>query len=180
MLEVTITLVVSKIKIDTYCERRKMVERKNYIDKDALHHLSKDSEQQLSNRFHFLTLENDIDDHTSNIVDMIKKISTSKRQKLSPETKLLMKKRREMKQDGSLNHIEYREVCETLRKKIREDCRQFQIEEITERIKDNTSIKKAEKHLSLGEKRISCVFGKSGEPKTNQVNGYKNSTQNYV
>ena len=39
-------LVVSKIKIDTYCERRRMVKRKNYIDKDALHHLSKDFEQQ--------------------------------------------------------------------------------------------------------------------------------------
>ena len=32
-------LVVSKLKIDTYCERRRMVKRKNYIDKDALYHL---------------------------------------------------------------------------------------------------------------------------------------------
>ena len=48
-----------------------MVKRKNYIDKDVLHHLSKDFEQLLSNRFHPLTLENDIDDHTSNIVDII-------------------------------------------------------------------------------------------------------------
>ena len=93
-----------------------------YIDKDALHHLSKDFEQQLSNRFHFLTLENDIDNHTSNMVDIIEETSTSlagrqrtsKRQKLSPETKLFMRKRREMKQDGSLNHIEYREVCKTV------------------------------------------------------------------
>ena len=29
-------LVVSKIKIDTSCERRRIVERRNYIDKDAL------------------------------------------------------------------------------------------------------------------------------------------------
>ena len=136
-------LVVSKIKIDTYCERRRMVKRKNYVDKDALHHLSKDFEQQLSNRFYLLTLENDIDDHTRNIVDIIEETSTSlagrqrtsKRQNLSPETKL--------KQDGSLNHIEYREVCKTVRKKIGDDCRQFQIKEITEWIKDNTSIKKA-------------------------------------
>ena len=96
-------LVASKIKIDTYVERRRMVKRKNYIDKDALHHLSKDFEQQLSNRFHLLTLENDIDDHTSNIVDIIKITSTtlaccqrtSKRQKLSPDTKLSIKKQRE-------------------------------------------------------------------------------------
>ena len=169
-------LVVSKIKIDTYCERRRMVKRKNYIDKDALHHLSKDFEQLLSNRFHLLTLENDIDDHTSNIVDIIEETATSlagrqrksKKQKLSPETKLLMKKRREMKQDGNLNHIEYREVCKTVRKKIREDCRQFQIKEITERIKDNASIKKAKQQLSIGEKRISCVLSKSGQPITGQ------------
>ena len=35
-------LVVSKIKIDTYCERRRMVKRRKDIDKDALHHLSND------------------------------------------------------------------------------------------------------------------------------------------
>ena len=63
-------LVVLKIKIDTYCERRRMINRRKYIDKDALH-LSKDFEQQLSNRFLLLTLENDIDDRTSNIVDIL-------------------------------------------------------------------------------------------------------------
>ena len=79
-----------------------------------------------------------------------------------------MKKRREMKQDGNLNHIEFREVCKTVRKKIREDFRQFQIKEITERIKDNENIKKAKQQLSIGEKRISCVLSKSGEPITGQ------------
>ena len=39
-------LVALTIKIDAYCERRKMVKRKKYIDKDALHHLSKDFEKQ--------------------------------------------------------------------------------------------------------------------------------------
>ena len=72
MLEV----IVSKIKIDKYCERR-MVKRRKYIDKDVLHHHSKDFEQQFSNRFHLLTLENDIDDHTSNIVNIVEKTSTS-------------------------------------------------------------------------------------------------------
>ena len=63
-------LVVSKIKIDTYFQRRRMVKRNNYIDKDTLHHLSENFEQHLSNRFYLLTLENDIDNHTSNIVDI--------------------------------------------------------------------------------------------------------------
>ena len=44
-------LVVSKINIDTYCEGRRMVKRRTYIDKYALHHLSKDFEKQWSNRF---------------------------------------------------------------------------------------------------------------------------------
>ena len=38
-------LVFSKIKIDTYCKRRRMVTKRKYIDKDASHHLSKDFEQ---------------------------------------------------------------------------------------------------------------------------------------
>ena len=37
-------LVVSKIKIGTYCERRRTVKARKYIDKDALHHISKDFE----------------------------------------------------------------------------------------------------------------------------------------
>ena len=126
-----------------------MVKRRSYIDKDTLHHISKDFEQQLSNRFHLLTLENDIDDHTSNIVDILQETftslaghqRTSKRQKRFPVTKFLMQKQREMKQDGSLNHIEYMEVCKKVPKTIREDCRQFQINEITKRTKDNISIK---------------------------------------
>ena len=93
--------------------------------------------------------------NTSDIVDIIEETATSlagrqrksKKQKLSPETKLLMKKRREMQQDGNLNHIEYREVYKTVRKQIREDCRQFQIKEITKRIKDNASIKKTKQQL---------------------------------
>ena len=73
-----------------------------------------------------------------------------------------------MKQKDSLNHREYREVCKAVQKKIPEDCRKFRIKEVTERMKGNTRIKEAKKQLSLGEKRISCFLGKSGEPITNQ------------
>ena len=79
-----------------------------------------------------------------------------------------MEKRRKMKQEGSLNQIEYREVCKTVRKRIREDCRQFEIQEIVERIKNNTSLQKARRQLAIGEKRISCILSKSGEQITNQ------------
>ena len=102
-----------------------MVKARKYTDKDALHYLSKNFEQQLSNRFHLLTLENDIDDHTSNIVDIIEETSASlagrqrtSEAKLSPETKLLMKKGREIKQEGSLNRVEYSEVCKSVQRKI--------------------------------------------------------------
>ena len=76
-----------------------MVKTRKYIDKDTLYHLSQDFEQQFSKRFHPLTLGNDIDDHTNNMVDIIDETSTSLAgrqwtsgmQKFSPETKLLMK-----------------------------------------------------------------------------------------
>ena len=48
-----------------------MVKRRKYIDKDELHHLSKDFEQQLLNRFYLLTLQNDVDDHASLVIDII-------------------------------------------------------------------------------------------------------------
>ena len=64
-----------------------------------------------------------------------------------------MQKRREMQQDGSLNHMKYLEVCKTVRKKIRVNCRQLQIKEITEWIKDKKSLKKAKIQLSLKERK---------------------------
>ena len=79
-----------------------------------------------------------------------------------------MKKRREIKKDGNVQHIEYREVCKTVRKKIREDCRKFNVKEISECIKANRSLKKGKRDLAIGTKTISCVLSEQGEQITNQ------------
>ena len=90
------------------------------------------------------------------------------KEKLSASTKEAIKKRREMKRDGNVQHIEYREVCKTVRKKIREDCRKFNVKEISECIKANRSLKKGKRDLAIGTKKISCVLSEQGEQITNQ------------
>ena len=171
-------LIVGKVKIDTHCERIKMVKQSKRINKHQLFLQSEIFEQQLSNRFQALTFEDDINNHSNNIVKTIEAASKSvagcqgtcqrQKQKLSSETKILMEKRRTMKQNGNRNLIEYREVCKTVRKKIREDCRKFQIQEISETIKNSSSLKKTKRQLAVGEKRISCILDKSGAEITNQ------------
>ena len=53
-------------------------------------------------------------------------IKKRKQSKISEESKLLMKKRREMKEEEShIKRIEYIELNKTLRKKIREDVRRY-------------------------------------------------------
>ena len=66
--------------------------------------------------------------------------------------------------------IEYREVCKTVSKRLREEVRQYKIEDIRERIQTNKSIKKGKRHLEEGTKQISCVLDKNGESVTNQDN----------
>ena len=59
-------------------------------------------------------------------------------------------------------------MCKTLRKKIREDCRQFKIKEIKEAIQENKSLKKGKRKMAEGAKQISCLLNKQGHPITNQ------------
>jgi hypothetical protein len=79
-----------------------------------------------------------------------------------------MAKRRTMKREGDIQNIEYREVCKTLRKKIREDCRKYNTAVITDKIRNNKSVKKGRREVSEGTNRISCVLSKAGQPITNQ------------
>ena len=118
--------VVAKIRINTRCERRKMVKRPRTINKDALIQHSAECRVQLANRFETLTTDVDIDQHCTEISEAISEVAVAvagyckarpKKEKLSEATKKLMTKRREMKREGNIQHIEYREVCKTIRKK---------------------------------------------------------------
>ena len=73
-----------------------------------------------------------------------------------------------MKRDNNIQNIEYREICKTVRKRIRHECRKHKITEVADKIKESKSIKKAKREISEGTSRISCVLDKSGAPVTDQ------------
>ena len=168
--------VTAKVKINTRCERVKMVKREKAIDRTNLFEQSEEFQVQLSNRFELLSPIDNIESQCSKLTELIKETSEavagcarrSKAQKLSRTTLDLMKIRREMKRDGGIQNIEYREVCKTLRKKVREDCRKYNTAVITEKIRNNKSVKKGRREVAEGTNRISCVLSKAGQPITNQ------------
>ena len=77
----------------------------------------------LSNRFNELQVENNEKiTEIKNQVNEQAEFNRRKSNKIKQSTKNLMKKRREMKQGGTLrNNIEYIEICKTIRKKIKAD-----------------------------------------------------------
>ena len=64
-----------------------------------------------------------------------------------------MKKRREMMENNTTrDHMEYVEICKTIKKKAREDIRKYNLDEIRETIEASKSLKKVRRTHSLGKK----------------------------
>ena len=68
--------------------------------------------------------------------------------KIGVHTKIaLMKKRREMiENETPRDHIEYVEICKTIKKKAKEDIRKHNLDEIRETIEASKSLKKGNKN----------------------------------
>ena len=107
--------VAAQGKVNTRCERFKMVKRAKTVNRTNLLLKSEEFQVQLSNRFKSLTSTQDIESHCLTLTELINQTSEavagrlrkSKTQKLSKPTLHLMKKRREMKRLGSNQNIEY-------------------------------------------------------------------------
>ena len=91
-----------------------------------------------------------------------------KESKISEETKLLMKKRREMKEENNhIKRIEYIELNKTVRKKMREDIRRYNEKLVRNTIEENRSLKKP-KQLMIGKKQIIAVKRPDGTVSRNK------------
>ena len=142
-------LVTAKLQIDTKWERKNIIKKKKRVDRENLLQHATEFQIQLSNKFEGLAQDDDLDQQCTNLTNVINETALAvaggskhtKAQKLSQTTIDLMKKRREMKRAAPLQHIEYREVCKTLRKRIREECRKYNTKIIEDRLKEK-SIKK--------------------------------------
>ena len=81
--------------------------------------------------------------------------------KISP-TGALMKKRREMIENKiPRDHMEYVEICKTIKKKAREDIRKQNFDEIRETIEATKILKKVRTTHSLGKKPEDNTIGQT-------------------
>ena len=88
--------------------------------------------------------------------------------KISQETKQLLRKRREWKHCKSIrNHIEYIELCKTIGKWVKE-IRQFNCQLIQTTIENNKSLKKMKQKLMTGKKRLFKIRKEDGSMTSNQ------------
>ena len=75
-----------------------------------------------------------------------------------------MKKRREMTENKTpRDHIEYVEICKTVKKEVREDIRKHNLDEIRETIEASKSLKKVTRTHSLGKNRMITLLDKQGK-----------------
>ena len=87
-------------------------------------------------------------------LSIAKQTKKQKNPKISP-TRALVKKRREIiVNETPRDHIEYVEICKTIKKKAKEDIRKHNLDEIRETIEASKSLKKVRRTHSLGKKRI--------------------------
>ena len=75
-----------------------------------------------------------------------------------------MKKRREMTENKTpRDHIEYVEICKTIKKKAREDIRTHNLDEIRETIEASKRLKRVRRTHTLGKNRMITSLDKQGK-----------------
>ena len=178
-------LVMGSIRINTKMERQKLITHKTIkVDTNKIIENCNQLQITLHNRFQALndnannTIENLNTDITQILQESAQEVAKQKKNnttsKLSQNTKTLIKKRREMyktitNNNGNIrNNIEYAEICKTVKKKIRQDIREFNTNEIKTTIMENKSINKAKRSQTLGKDRLVCLLDKQGNEITNQ------------
>lgn len=81
--------------------------------------------------------------------------------KVSEDTDLLLNKRREMTGDKSRNN--YSEICKTIRKRLRQDIREYNAETLREAAENNSIMRKAKRGTCYRLKLIVYIKVKKGD-----------------
>ncbi|PIK54411.1 endonuclease-reverse transcriptase [Apostichopus japonicus] len=174
-------MVMGKFQINTKLERQKLLRPKySNINLDKLAERNHEFQLELANKFGTLNdewREQNLDTWNQETIDIIQETalnvagrkSKDRVSKLSDSTRKLIGKRRQMKMDSQgTDNIEYRETCKTIRKKIREDVRHYNTKMIHDTIENNRSIKKTNKKLGQGTKKINKLLDSNGQEITDQ------------
>lgn len=82
--------------------------------------------------------------------------------KISTETRQMLKIRREMKKNTTKNRIEFVELCKTIRKRIRNEIRQYNIEMVEKALIENRSMRKVSTKLK-NKRLMRAIKDQNGE-----------------
>ena len=153
-------------------ERRKLLNKntRTRFDTQMIGTKKNTFQLELKNRFTALEEHDDMDSLNKNMTELIQQSALSiakqtkkqKTPKISSPTRALMKKRREMIENKiPRDHIEYVEICKTIKKKAKEDIRKHNLDEIRGTIEASKSLKKVRRTHSLGTNRMMITTGQT-------------------
>ena len=156
-------MVMGSITLNTRAERRKLLNKntRTRVDTQMIGTKKNTFQIELKNRFTALEEHEDMDSLNKNMTEMIQQSALSiakqtmkqKNPKISSPTRALMKKRREMiENETPRDHLEYVEICKTIRRKAKEDIGKHNLDEIRETIEASKSLKKVRRTHSVGKK----------------------------
>ena len=167
-------MAMGSITLNTRAERRKLLNKntRSRVDTQMIGTKKNTFQLELKNRFTALEEHVDIGILNKNMTEMIQQSAMSiakqtkkqKKPKIASPTRALMKKRREMIENSTpRDHIEYVEICKTLKKKAMEDIRKHNLDEIRETIEASKSLKKVRRTHNLGKNRMITLVDKHGK-----------------
>ena len=136
---------MGSITLNTRAERRKLLNKntRTRVETQMMGTKKNTFQLELKNRFTAPEEHDDMDSLNKNMTEMIQQSAMSiakqtKKQKkpiMSSPSRALMKKLREMIENNTpRDHIEYVEICKTIKKKAREDIRKHNLDDIRETI----------------------------------------------
>ena len=167
-------MVMGSITLNTRAERRKLLNKntRTRVDTQMIGTKKNTFQLELKNRFTALEEHDDMDSLNKNMTEMIqrsalriaKQTKKQKNPKISSPTRALMKKRREMIENKTpRDHVEYVEICKTIKKKAKEDIRKHNLDEIRETIEASKSLRKVRRTHSLAKNRMITLLDKQGK-----------------
>ena len=132
-------MVIGSVTLNIREGRRKLLNKKTRtrVDTQMIGTKNNTFQIELKNGFTALEEHDDMDSLNKNVTEMIQQSALSiakltkkqKNPKISSPTRALMKKRRAMiENETPRDHIEYVEICKTIKKKAKEDIRKHNLD----------------------------------------------------
>ena len=168
-------MVRASLNINSTLERVRLVRGPKKPNHLQLKSKAPEFQLLLTNRFDALESESleeiDLSNHSDKITTTIMEAAVEiaghgkppKADKLSAVTKQLREKRRQMKRDGTnIQHIEYTEICKTIRRRMKDEINKFNEEQQLKALEANKGLKSTKRKQCLGRNNMSTLKEEDG------------------